>query len=891
MSNINFDNPWLLLLILPLMALVIVPFVIAVRKENANIHNILSLVCHVLIVIAVVLGIAGMNYDAMITETQVYVLVDVSYSSNNNLDVVDGYVRAVQKDLPKNSQMALIAFGRNYQVLTDLGGEVVSVREATEVDASATDIASALRYAGNLFDENVIKRIVVITDGHETVADDKLTSVVTKLKEENIYIDVIYLDNNLAEDVQEIQLTDVEYTASAFMGHEETALLQINSNNTEATRVFVDITCNGNTTTVAHTLYAGENLVSVPLNTDAAGTFEYEITVRPTDAADDTSSYNNTCLVTQTVSDKTNVLFLGGSSWDCWAGEQIYGTEDVTYIADPDDVPTSAEDLCAYDEIVLCNFDVRTLIEGELFVSSLDTVVSKFGKTLTVYGDTYIEELTLEENAVLSNLSGMLPVTIGNADQDSRLMTILLDVSTSTNFSGRLEIIKTAVSKLMETLNDDDDVMIIYFAADQGYVQVKTKARNTEKILKAVDSYTVRAGTSLEKGLEFAKDVILGEKYHQRELVIISDSVYNENKENCVALAEELSGNNVVISALNVYPPVDTDYSDLLESLVKNNNADGKGYYQSVQSGSDIDYIIGEILEEEQEVRIEGKTYPLTLQMTQDAVLNGVTTLPSVGGFWYNAKKTGTTVVVTVQYPKDKVNTVDVPLYSYWEYGSGKVAYFASDISTNWISGWDLIGKNSSECKLMQNIRETMLPEERIDSPFLITTETENGVTTVQVSTSAFQTEAILKVTLTYPDGGSQTKELTYESQYYTCQFTTEAVGRYQLHLVYDYASLHYETDRNFEISYYPEYDAFTTYNVASLYRIVSENGEVSLDGELTMDNSQSATRSYRFSFIVPLMVFCVAMFVVDVIIRMIRWKDIRSLFVHGSKKAGRQKT
>ena len=42
MNSISFDNVYLLFLIIPFVAIVVVPYVIAVRKENANGHNITS---------------------------------------------------------------------------------------------------------------------------------------------------------------------------------------------------------------------------------------------------------------------------------------------------------------------------------------------------------------------------------------------------------------------------------------------------------------------------------------------------------------------------------------------------------------------------------------------------------------------------------------------------------------------------------------------------------------------------------------------------------------------------------------------------------------------------------------------------------------------------------
>ena len=89
MRNISFDNPWLLLLAIPLLAAVIVPYCIAIRKDNKNAHTVTSLILHLLIVALVVPALAGMASVTVMTQTEVYVVADVSYSANRNLDLID----------------------------------------------------------------------------------------------------------------------------------------------------------------------------------------------------------------------------------------------------------------------------------------------------------------------------------------------------------------------------------------------------------------------------------------------------------------------------------------------------------------------------------------------------------------------------------------------------------------------------------------------------------------------------------------------------------------------------------------------------------------------------------------------------------------------------------
>ena len=92
MSSINFDNPFLLLIGIPLLLIAIIPFVIAIRKDNRTINNVISFIIHIVISLIITLAMAKTTYELVITETNIYVLADVSYSSNNNLELIDEYI-------------------------------------------------------------------------------------------------------------------------------------------------------------------------------------------------------------------------------------------------------------------------------------------------------------------------------------------------------------------------------------------------------------------------------------------------------------------------------------------------------------------------------------------------------------------------------------------------------------------------------------------------------------------------------------------------------------------------------------------------------------------------------------------------------------------------------
>ena len=89
MKNISFDNPYLLLLFIPLLLAIVIPIILAIRKENRHRSVFISLALHIIISLAVTLALAGMISTTVMTETQVVVVADVSYSANRNLDTVD----------------------------------------------------------------------------------------------------------------------------------------------------------------------------------------------------------------------------------------------------------------------------------------------------------------------------------------------------------------------------------------------------------------------------------------------------------------------------------------------------------------------------------------------------------------------------------------------------------------------------------------------------------------------------------------------------------------------------------------------------------------------------------------------------------------------------------
>lgn len=918
MSSISFDNPWLLFLLIPLFALVIVPFAITVRKDNANWHNIVSCVLHIVMCTSIVFAISGMTYSKTITETQVYVVADVSYSANSNLDKVDEYISAVEDSLPENSRMGVIAFGRNYQLLCELGEKKKSVKtlfesERNAIDQSGTDIASAMRYAGNLFDDTVIKRIVLITDGVETVSTNNTLKIITALKNDGVLIDAVYLNDNIQSDVKEVQIDGVEGTRSTYLNKKETLNVLVHSNIEKSTPGRISIFRNGEVVfgNRAESFDKGLNVFSYPLDTTKEGEFEYTVRISTEDPANDTSSDNNVYYFTQSVHSETKVLFIGNSNMDLMAGRSIYGAgENVTFVNasnNRSDIPLTVEALCAYDEIAISNVDLSPSSgwgAGLTFLDCLETAVSDFGKTFTTYGNTYIQNTFSQEepDETLTKLGDLLPVNIGNADTNERIVVLLLDVSMSVGFGGKLEAAQESAIALLNVFGKNDDVMLVGFSGDRIIYLNPTKLKNRETIINSIRETTVRNGTILSQAMQIGYDAMITGGYLNRELIIISDGVIADKteKDNCEKLAVEMSGPgaNVIISAIGIQPD-----SNFLQTLVMNENASGKGYYQSISSEDEIDYVIRSISEDTSEVRKEDETlttgFEVKINLKDDDVLNGVTNLENVYGFWVSNKKPSATVVSSVIFNTDKVGTAEVPLYAYMKQGKGRVISVLTDIASQWTRGW---GSNTGGATMLGNIKLANLPDEYVATPIIIDTEVSGVDATLTVKTAAVYSDSRLEVTVTAPDGTQMTHRSSIATEVFKPQFTASQIGVYRVSVNYEYGAnpsfdrysdesetnvryvYRYTDSTTFEVSYLPEYDAFTSFSIGNLYRFITSD-TISEDGkvDLSIDNLEHTTFTYDFT--VPLMIFSVILIVVDIVIRKLRWKDIVTFFSRSGKK------
>lgn len=876
MKSISFDNPYLLLVVIPLIAATLVPYILAFRKAKKGKGTVISFIAHIVLSVIVTLALAGMTVTTVMTETNVYVLADVSYSSNRSLDKIDSYIKELSGSLPRNSKMGVVCFGADQDVLVEMGGELSGV-EGAEVDDSATDISSAINYTAGLFDEDVIKRIVLITDGKETGDNSapKLISAIENLHNEGIYLDVIYVDNNLSEEDTEIQISGVDYTQSVYLNHESVASVLVNS--TYDTQAVMKIIRNGEELeNKAVVLTKGYNIVNLNLETATSGEFDYELAI---EADGDVSPYNNSYIFTQTVNEGLKVLLLTDSKADENRARALYGeSAEIDVYHTKDDVPASAEALCKYDEILISGVDVREMHNGTAFVEAVECAVSIFGKSLVTFGDLQIQNKTDE---TLEMLSDILPVKFGNSGGDPKLYTIIIDTSRSMFQASRFANTKSAAMKLIDILGEDDYVALVSFSGTITLTQpTRASEANVLELKEYIAGLQPTQGTFLGAAINEALEMIDNLSFSEKQAMLISDGMsYSLEEVDAIEAAGKMYDAGITVSVIDPYVNNEIG-TNTLKGIA--NAGGGEYYYLSGPDASLDDLIFAEIADDVTHTVIEEPS-AVYIAMDTDSAVSGVLSLPYINGYINSRAKSGATVVLTVDFNKNESTTVKVPLYSYWTYGVGRVASFSSTLTGAWSEPWQ---ESDSAGIFLENILVSNTPERRVDYPYSMSVTLDGVGADVEIIPATLNPYAEAFINITLPDGSVISDRMLFDSKSYYYDFPTAATGKYSVNISYEPNGEKYEANYTFSLSYEAEYDAFAVFNSSALYTAVRDRGSVYEDIVPKIVNNEDDVATYEIELAMPLLIASIIGYVADIIIRKLRIEDIKSFFKRKKKGA-----
>jgi len=879
MNNIDVKNPWLALIAIPLIIVVIVFFFRIPKQKRKFLKNRLSLGLHIVMSLTLAAAFMDIRFLHSGKSTELYILADCSDSEKVSGDRIEGLIRDVYAKSGINTKIGVIAFAKDQKVVTPMGHSFDGIKRIFDdesFDGSATNLEAALNYAEGLYNDESVKRMLIISDGVET--DGNALNSLEKLLQGNVYIDCVYLDEDEGD---EIAVTDVSYTEKAFFGRTQEAKVAVHSR--KEAQITARLTKNGDViedkkTQVNH----GLTVLNFELPSDEVGTFEYKITLLGADGqaipeVKDSFRENNMKSFTQEISDDFKVLLIDSNTQDKRALDALNlyteNTEVTEYLYTANNFPYTLEKLIEYDEIVLSDVNLSIMPHKEEFVDNLRIAVSTYGKTLMNYGATNISE---SGNDALASFADMLPVQLHS---DSKQAVILnIDVSGSMDSDDRLTKAKQGAIACIDILDDEDYLGIVSFSDEGIVVQPLTSVKNKATIISNINKMETIGGTEMGVGFDRCVELLKKADFEYKQVITLSDGDPFDSESDLRNKVTKMAEMNIISSFINI-----SNKSG--ESLLKNLANAGNGRYYYVENASSlVKVMLSSVTDDVADKKIEGAT-PIQIRKEDDPSLEGVTSLPDLMGYNFCRIKSDATTVLTAQYTakqndSEAVGVAAVPIFAYWNFGRGKVSSFTSAIGTSWTAGIRSMPQGKT---FFQNAAKLMLPDSASNDQITFEYEINGTSALAHISANDGDTEAKVSLEVTSPNGEKKTYTPYYDGSAYSVLIDTPSIGDYNVHIVYE----HHETWNNGEVhmvklgeidyplhfDYSKEYNLFDANDGEVLYRLSKSNGSTSIN-EVDYEtlSSEIEYRSYRSSMM-WLLFASLAIFLADVFIRKSEFK------------------
>ncbi len=853
--DFSFENPWLLLILIPALAIILLPFLKLPKKRRKTFKKIAPVVIHSVVVCLLVLILSGFTVVKNEDKQSVMILVDLSDSTADVHDAILDSAEEILSLIDKDNTAGVLVFADDSIYSVELGAEIKEV-ESVSLSADATDIAAALEYAVSLMPTDTARRIILLSDGKQTDGDAE--SEAYYLATQGVRIDAAYFDTTTL-DTPEVQIVSIDSPEGAYVADELTFSVELKSN-VEGEAV-VNLYDNGELADSINVYtVSGSQVFEMSCIAESAGTHEFRIELVPDS---DTIEKNNVGYSYVNVAGESTVLIIADTISQASQLEDILSASCSVTTVTSGKAPTSMIELCNYDEIILLNVNYEDLPSD--FEALLETYVGVYGRSLlTVGGDnTYMygnmEGTLIEE---------MLPVTLSLSEDDaggSVAIMLVLDCSSSMvqqQGTTYLSVAKQGALQCINALTSNDYVGIVSF---NSYAYLKaglTQATDDNKttLSRTVSALSTSMGTYYTDALELAYEELKASDAATKHVIFLSDGSPRDYGYNTVV--SNMYADGITVSTIGL---VDTSSKSTLANMASLGG--GEFYYVSSASGLP-DIMLSETERVVVSSLIEGEYTPIITEASELTAGVEQSAIPTIYGYLGTTLKEGATAYLSTESGH--------PIYAAWQYGIGTVASYMSDLSGKWSSDWLA---NEVGTLLTSQMVETTVDAIHHDSSMNADISVRGKSADITVTTLGTATDHILTATVSSA-GGLETYTLTQTSTgVYEGSIAAGTSGIYELMLIesdsaggiVDYLST------AVAVSYSSEYDAFAEGGEEALTTICSFSGGKVTSNSRTLADVEMDTVEISLNPLVIFGIICAVLMITDITIRKVRWKDVKN--------------
>ncbi len=630
----------------------------------------LALGLRLAIVVMLVLALAGARMVKSVTQQCVVFVMDVSDSiPKDRQEYARSYVNQALKGLRGDQKAGLVVFGGDASVEVAPCNLNKVDRVYSVPSTSQTDISQALGLALASFPEQCAKKIVLLSDGNETMG--KAMEQAMLAGSDNVSIDVVPVAGSLPKEA----LLDKLICPSNVKIGEPFDLKVVTVSKKPALariRILRDGAPAGEKVV---DLAKGKSVFTFTQSIADAGSYEYRA-ILETDQ--DTRVENNVALAYTMVRGRPKVLYVEGQPGQGkYLADALKASDIDVELRDRSGIPSSMAGARGYDMIVLSDIPAWNMVPEQM--EMIKSAVKDLGIGFTMVGgeqsfgaggyyDTPIEQalpvdMSIRKTKVLPSLS----------------VVIVMDKSGSMSMpeGGRtkIELANDAAASVVKLLQPIDRVGIVV-CHDFPVVAVPLRpASNKGPIYAQIE--TIRAeggGIYAVPSLKMAYSMLKNAPTRQKHIILLADGMDVDDAGGVPGLSAAIGKQKITISTVAFGDGKDVP-------ALKTSALVAKGYFYLARYARDLKAIFTkDVMTVSKSLAIEE---PFTPRMDPSAPelegvgLNGV---PPLLGYIATSPKPAARVSM-VSHKKD-------PILATWQYGLGRSAAFTSDCKARWSARW-----------------------------------------------------------------------------------------------------------------------------------------------------------------------------------------------------------
>ncbi|MCO5166828.1 MAG: glutamine amidotransferase [Planctomycetes bacterium] len=631
-----------------------------------------ALALRLLVVTLIVLGLAEVEWRDTTERLKVVVVLDHSRSIPDEqtalaLRLVDEAKRRMD---PRKDTGELVVFGREAFVEASLGRDDPPLGSvASPLERGYTNIEAALRRALEAIDEGTRGRIVLVSDGNQTLGD--ASAAVARARAAQVPVDVIPLEYAYE---QEVLVEKIVLPPEAKVG--EPFLARVVAHAMTRTPARMRLWQGGELVETRDVvLQAGANVEQFQLDLKRPDFYRVEASVEPLDARQDRLVQNNTAHGFVFARGKAQVLYVhDDADPEAREAEHLLAAltdEQIRVVAVPAaNFPLEPMALQGYDAVILDDVARPSLSARQQ--AAIEQAVGDMGIGLIMIGG---ERSFGAGEWRGSPVEKALPVEMDIKQEEVIPDGALVMIIHSCEFEeGNAAAIKV-VNKAIDGLSAKDTVgVLIYGNSGNEWAVAPQKALNKPGLKAQVTQMQAGDMPDFDGIFRMALEALKGTNASVKHMIVMSDG---DPSPPSPALLGQCRDNRISVSTICYFAHDGAQGASAQTMRRIANVTGGKFYY--LDDPKDLPRLFIKEAQRVSRSLIVNQTFVPTPR-TPSPVLTGVQDLPQLTGF-----------VLTEPKPRAEVALVakdGSPILAHWQYGVGKSLAFTSDARPRWATSW-----------------------------------------------------------------------------------------------------------------------------------------------------------------------------------------------------------